>query len=832
MNSLGARLKSFIIIISISGLFINISGCTSSNNNYSTSSEDLSYFQYKLSLPEHLYVIKRSNMTDSEATMIATLQGILAKSKPEIWIDPEFGNYSVWLDGIKKDYGINYEYVAGPWELLQLFKLKIDGYILYDKNTRGSLNVATSLAGILNAVAVEKNDEEKVKSLGLNLKIDVRNKDEKWLKENYWDKFRHDIVFEQKEELVDKLRDFAVFLGGFTFYDGNSEFRNEVVSSLQPDSIVMGWGDATSGEDIFVSMSSEHGVFTIAADHAYNLSVLSNLPRTILKQHHQEELTTELGVHYVTFIMSDGDNLQWNLGDFTSDSRWFGSNLRGSFNMGWGIPPLMADLSPSVVQWLYENATEKDYFVVGPSGNGYFYPSKYPAESLELHLKRLNEYMGKLDLHYVEVLDIGSFDNIDLWNKYTSLPNVDGIFYYEYSSPEYSGKILWSNGKPVVSNRKVLWGGITDERSLIDYLNNAKRDPYSEEGYTVVYVHAWSKSLTAVKNVIDNLDPHVKVVSPEIFMNLIQRNLRPHSYGIDTFEKDSEGWVEGNNGGPYDKAVWLQNGGNPGGCLFLDGSDLGHKDNIPNAWFSKEYFFPTNAYEFSFDVRSSDDFHGGELRVRVVDKNGKSTTLMDWTRIRSKKWVKKTLSLIPYRGKDVTICFEQNDSYDGIGEMLYIDNVEITVVGNTEKHNLFDSTSDNWFFSTKGGKYDFAGFNSDFGNPPGSIKLDGSDFGVSDHQANSWMYKTFILPEEATSLSFDIRSSDDKHGGEFRVLIKDAHNVTYILQEWNPIVSSKWQHKIYDISKFAGQIVTIFIEQGDKDNGIGEMLWIDNFLIE
>jgi len=39
-------------------------------------------------------------------------------------------------------------------------------------------------------------------------------------------------------------------------------------------------------------------------------------------------------------------------------------------------------------------------------------------------------------------------------------------------------------------------------------------------------VHAWSKTLANVKNVIDNLDPQVQVVTPDALVQLVSKNVQ------------------------------------------------------------------------------------------------------------------------------------------------------------------------------------------------------------------------------------------------------------------------------------------------------------------
>lgn len=103
--------------------------------------------------------------------------------------------------------------------------------------------------------------------------------------------------------------------------------------------------------------------------------------------------------------------------------------------------------------------------------------------------------------------------------------NIDGLFFLEYSRyNSYKGTIVWSNNKPVISAREMLWWHL-DELIVIDHINSAPRDPCSADGYTLVVVHPWSKSLSDVQTVINGLASDVRVVTPEVFVKLIAENV-------------------------------------------------------------------------------------------------------------------------------------------------------------------------------------------------------------------------------------------------------------------------------------------------------------------
>jgi hypothetical protein len=474
-----------------------------------------------------------------ERVLVATLQGQVARRPTNnvaegIYVVAD-GGYRVWLTDLAERHGVDVADVDSVWALVDRFRPGPEGvsrYVLYQEGD-GSVNPATSIAAISGAVAVAESLEPLARRHGLTRAVDVRGRTDAWVKAAHWSRFRHDLVFEQKPEFANELRDYATMAGAYTFYAGNTDLRRKVVAGLDRDSTTMGWGDSEHGEKTFVSMSSRTGVGTLAADYARNLAPLSGLTVETLSQRASGKAPPlRAGTHHVSFVFTDGDNIQWLLGGFQSDKRWYASPLRGTFDVGWGMAPDLLDMAPSVMQWYYDNQSagaHQDRFTVGPSGGAYLYPSMYPAADLDLHTARLAAKMARADLGVVQILDDDSFDKTALWSRYLRHAQIRGLIYLEYSRYDrLRGRIGWANKKPVISASAMLWDETTgaDEVSVTDQLNAAPRDPHSADGYSVVMVHAWTKSLADVKNVIDHLDPDVKVVTPDALVELVRRHVR------------------------------------------------------------------------------------------------------------------------------------------------------------------------------------------------------------------------------------------------------------------------------------------------------------------
>ncbi|NFE81645.1 hypothetical protein FC820_16770 [Clostridium sporogenes] len=516
---------------------------TRSNSSLSIASSNKSSSNYikNSKTPTHLYVISQNIMTPSERTMIATLQGIVNNhcSHQIYTLNSSQPDYQIWLDDLKNNYGVSYKNISNPWELLNIYKNYVQGYVLYsNKSSKDpSINNACSLASLNNSIAIDESIENKVRAHSItNISGDCRNTDKNWAYNKLWNSgLNHSIVIQLSPEKETSLRDYAIMTKSLIFYEdsiNDTSLRDKVFSSMNANSICLGWGP---DEFINVSTSSKHGVSMVAADWSYNLTVLSAFPSSPITQKSSSNIANKNNAHYVTFIMSDGDNQQWNLGTNYGSSKWYGSPYRGNFNLGWSLSPSLYYLAPTVFNLYYKSASHgstDDYFIVSPSGNGYMYPSKYDKNALGTYINTLDDYMKKVDEKYVAIIDDSSFYNNKLWDKFTVKPNIQGLFYLDYHKHDnYHGKIIWSNNKPIVSCRDLLWSNLESEDELVKNINERvssdEVDIHDPNSYTFVYVHAWSKSLNNIENAVNKLrkNPKVEIVTPETFMQLINKNV-------------------------------------------------------------------------------------------------------------------------------------------------------------------------------------------------------------------------------------------------------------------------------------------------------------------
>jgi len=474
-------------------------------------------------IPDTLYIFSDSNFNEHQIFTIESLQGLLAREKPEIYRIR--GNGSIhWLDELVNSGVLIPDYSLNNFsEIISHFNHVIEGYVFCNLNDN-STNAAISMCSVSNAVVVTSVTAPVFQELGIPLIHDVRNLDEGWVYSNYGNEFNEELVIVLEENKFLHLADYSIFSNAFHFNDPpDSWLTNSVYSSMAPSAPVLGWSNIDEFD--FIYNNSLYSILTQAANYSINLSTFTNLEAD-LHQIEINEIETVENTHTVCFLMSDGDNLQYLMNDFATSENWYASPFRGQIDLGWTISPAFCELAPNIMNYLYEHASNtesgRDYFIAGPSGMGYIFPDGYPDVANFADITNL--YMAKADLNIVNVLG-NNLDKLRL-PPYLLQHNIEAIFYYGFSDySDLDGDIFWLNGKPVIGGRRNLWEGFETPSSLASYINSLPTDPNSKNGYSLIPVHVWTRTVEDVVNCANELNNNVRVVAPDEFVQLIQQNL-------------------------------------------------------------------------------------------------------------------------------------------------------------------------------------------------------------------------------------------------------------------------------------------------------------------
>lgn len=400
----------------------------------------------------------------------------------------------------------------------------VRGYILYrlDEGPRAlhargpmdvSANVATALAGQLGAVACSERLEPRLRALGLPRLLDARGMTEAQCLDEHEASFSRSVLC-LADPRTRNVRSLAIALDAMVVSEPTETYLR-ALARCEPDSPILGWG--CGGEDEITAPSSRAGLFQTATNWCHNLPLLASegLEESGLlaaaSSRVQAPASGEAGGSVANLTITDGDNIQWLMGNFDSGSEgasFFGHPRRGEIPFTWGLPgPGVAQLSPRWLAEVLRRASPNDSFVLY-SGGGYFYPDVYGSDrpeagALRLHARRLRAWRELLGIPAL------AFNFLD-WDSAAAreacrtiaeenpgLPGILAFQYYPYSGGK--GEVYWVEGAggervPVVSCRKAVWAntGRPDDAPPVDVARDLGSLAAEGPSASWVLVHAWS----------------------------------------------------------------------------------------------------------------------------------------------------------------------------------------------------------------------------------------------------------------------------------------------------------------------------------------------------
>ena len=696
-----AGLTALLMVVAVP---LSLTGCGSEEVPV-----DLSQFSYykQPNAAEIIYTVKRSDLTDAEWYMILSLQGIVAQTEAQIWV--EEGNYGLWAETLTDEFGVTFQPVEAEngeraaWVLVDKFKdhLSENGYVSFSFDDR-SANVATTVAGMEKWLMIDESLEAEAQSHGLVKKMDGKSRTEAQIFETYRDRLNKSLLFHVDDYKMN-VRDYCIATQSFCFYYvrgvDDAAFLKEVLDWADDNVPILGW---TDDELDYVTQNSAANLITMGADWCSNFSLLSafRLDRPLEQKTAFQPVTADPDKHYLTIVMSDGDNMTWHTGEFTTSPQWYGNSYRGQFPMNWGINPSFYDLAPTLLEREYEMATPNDAFITGVSGTGYINATGYP--DLKTFAAQTNEYMKRCDLHVLNLLD--NYVNPDAIVEFAKQPQIKGgLWMVGNKYTQGGGGVYWSNDKPFITFRDSMW-----EESPVrtaTRINTYKRDPSVIEGYTVLVIHAWSADLNDVYQMVQNLEDHVEIVTAEQMIDLVTKNVAhedvevlddnrsfdyPEEPQIDVqeiyhqlaapkadfdFGSDAEEFVL-KSFSMTDAAAYVPGEGTEGtGALLLEGKDVAAGgDSRTNAFAGRKLTVPADATKLQIRLRTNLPA-GVRFRVSILNHKGLMEYPADWSLITNTEFGLTEWDLSAYAGRTIGVILEFNDTGTGEVGKIWIDSV-------------------------------------------------------------------------------------------------------------------------------------------------------------
>ena len=508
-------------------------------------------------IADEITVVKASKLSNAQRHSIIALQGLVAREKPQIFIDYGYEtNRNAIAEFENAGYSIVYNDESGnPWNfssLVEKFKSYIadGGYTLFaTAEDHGQLNTAINLATLNGWLPVTPADEETVVQLGFEKKADISGDDinlkylKKFYKENK-DKFRNDSLVHMYY-YAQGMRDFAIQQNIFVLYIEDADFegrlfRDSIMRELEPSSSIFGW---CQYEIKFTESASRYGHYVIPSDHSYNLSILSSFDAEE-KFDAPYEGTVELdpNKHYVAIVYSDGDNLQWIQNGFSEFHTWQSYGL--DTPVTWTFAPIASELAGVDVKRTLANSKNAT-FITGPSGGGYARITNMNSKELEAFSDytasaMLDSGLGIMtlldEIKYEATFDSSMQKRLSYFSRYDNIRG--GIL--QLDPNDYAGgggRVYFSDDKPFVTVGFSLWhpSGNADEvtnewiAEQAAIINAKSADIKTINGYTVINVHPWTVGPDDLAYFVSQLDDGVEVIPADELLAAVSQNV-PHEF--------------------------------------------------------------------------------------------------------------------------------------------------------------------------------------------------------------------------------------------------------------------------------------------------------------
>lgn len=479
---------------------------------------------------------------------------LLTKDDDLFWLHQAFGSIP---QTISPQTG-----TAALHALLSTYRSVIQGMIIYNPRLPDTINVATTMAGQQDCIIVSP---EQVDTLASSYQIAVhddlckypwrsRLDMYRWAQQHLLPQSSARIIAGLNPEAFCGLRSFLVATRAFVYWLDSRQYipahfsdllseralLRQILASYAPGAVHMGW---VIHEQSGVSLASEVGMTVFASDYALNLEVwmASSLTDYTLPQFPKKrELPAVSSKVYVSFTMSDGDNIQYC--QYRMRSIW-NDPARGAVPLGWTLSPLLAHAAPALAAYYARSASVNDELIAGPSGMGYMYPSRWPQDQLEPFLHQTGELMQSLAMTSLDILDVDAL-------YATGLPLLGAFSWHgmRLTNPRIQqqfARVLADYGVQSLFNgagltgRPAYWKHL-DQLSIYNNLGFTETVAQTVQLIKLatlfyrrrplclnVYLIAWKMTPTLVQEVMQQLGDGYEYVLPSTLLSLLPAQTHP-----------------------------------------------------------------------------------------------------------------------------------------------------------------------------------------------------------------------------------------------------------------------------------------------------------------
>ena len=398
-----------------------------------------------------------------EAMAVASLQGIINRNSPEVYLLSHQNNRpQFWLDLLAKDgrwlHGREQKRLADIDALVRFAGTRLKGAVIWDPAVPASVNVATIIAGVQDAVVLSPELAERhlakwrlpvLKDLrGLFTGAETGSKKNdayRWAIREYLAKgycsskrlclFEDSFTTRARGDLGYVVtRDWAVKNRAFVFDlspwgDEKSQddptqrpgldletYRMILAETLRqsagkhmteltgffalskyanmPDHKSIHETVPTEWETIWLISPYNCYQNTITSD-CFNQSLHSQAPRQPLQQHRTAKPVPLEKKAYLCILMADYDSAT-PLYDFLP-KHWQNAG-RGKVPLAWGVNPNLLETYPDLIAYFYSTMSPADTFTADASAAGYMNPNRIRKEYLPLFVRHNRQFFREADM--------------------------------------------------------------------------------------------------------------------------------------------------------------------------------------------------------------------------------------------------------------------------------------------------------------------------------------------------------------------------------------------------------------------------------------------------
>lgn len=437
--------------------------------------------------------------------------------------------------------GLEYRGSYGPWELVSRYRDRdiIKGYILYshDQSEGGfeeirpdmdhSLNLATSMAAHLGGILVEESLESQAIELELKLLYDARGVDIQEAISSNLDLFNTSIMGIM-DPRVPNQRDYLITHGAAVHY-GYDDLMDVLLGNLDPLSPIIGWNGGD--ERRHTRHVSQYAHFNTASNRVINMPLLTAgaVEARNSLQLWQAPSFSGSKEPAVSFVMSDGDNMSWFLGEIATSPDYMGNTNRVDHPITWTTcMATLLQMAPDGYRAILDVLVPEDG--LSEFSGGYFFPEYFgqrrdEADLLRQYARRLSPFLeaSGIRIFHFMVVDVASPEAMESYRIFAEeLVGIEAMTVTQYVPYEGGrGDIYWiDNGRgdeiPVLTAAYALWEGRKDDHRgdphhLAEMIKQQYRalgsDAETSEKFRWVVIHAWSHFPDARGNMRRGVEP-------------------------------------------------------------------------------------------------------------------------------------------------------------------------------------------------------------------------------------------------------------------------------------------------------------------------------------